>query len=159
MLILGQVDRVVLGRFAHLLLATSLIKIASIGLQTESMEKDSFVWGEGRKPFSVNAACTLSKSWRGDDRWEGWQRIWKLGVQYRVRVFVWLMTHGKLLTNIERRRRHLGANEGCVRCQGEEETVLHAVRDCVVAKELWRRLLPRGLEQEFFSLQLKEWEL
>lgn len=40
------------------------------------------------------------------------------------------------MTNGERRRLHIGATAVCSRCTGEEESVMHAVRDCEQAKEV-----------------------
>lgn len=46
-----------------------------------------------------------------------------------------LMSHGKLVTNVKRRRRHMAASAQCGRCMGDEEDVFHAVRDCEFAKD------------------------
>lgn len=114
----------------------SLVKMAGLRLSNDILNEDRFTWGEGRKQILVSEVYKLSKDWKGDDQWEGWHKIWKLGVRQRVRVFVWLMSHGKPMTNFERWRWHIGSNAVCGRCLEEEEDVLHAIRVCVVAKEL-----------------------
>lgn len=43
---------------------------------------------DGRSQFSVKMAYRLAKDWKGDERWEGWRRIWKLGARQQVEVFV-----------------------------------------------------------------------
>lgn len=70
----------------------------------EASEKDMFVWLDGRKGFTVKATYELSKSWNDGDSWMGWRRIWKAKVQQRIRIFMWLMSHGRILTNAERQR-------------------------------------------------------
>lgn len=59
------------GSFAQYLPASTLIKLAPMGLETKSLNKDLFVWGEGKEQFSVRAAYRLPKNWRGDEVWEG----------------------------------------------------------------------------------------
>lgn len=44
----------------------------------------------------------------------------------------------------------------CVRCGEEEESRLHAVRDCIMSKEVWERLLPPELSNGFFDHGMKE---
>lgn len=142
--------------FAHNLSATILVKIASVVLSSDETEQDGFAWAEGKGRFTVKTAYRLSKNWRTDESWAGWHRIWGLQVQHRVRVFVWLMAHERLLSNVERRR-HVGGSGMCDRCQEEEETVMHAVRDCRVARTVWERVVPKMLMPEFYSLGMKDW--
>ncbi|KAK9018572.1 hypothetical protein V6N11_001543 [Hibiscus sabdariffa] len=42
-----------------------------------------------------------------------WLNIWHLQVPQRVKVFVWLAVHDRLLTNAERFRRHLAISDRC----------------------------------------------
>ncbi|KAK8483579.1 hypothetical protein V6N11_047206 [Hibiscus sabdariffa] len=53
-----------------------------------------------------------------------WKVIWSLPVTQRIRVFLWLSLRQKLLTNMERNRRGLTNNAGCLRC-GLDESVTH----------------------------------
>ncbi|CAN0899765.1 Putative ribonuclease H protein At1g65750 [Linum grandiflorum] len=46
---------------------------------------------------------------------------------------MWLATHDRLLTNKERRRRHLTETGVCTRCNYPHEIVLHVLRDCPFA--------------------------
>lgn len=73
---------------------------------------------------------------------------------------MWLMSHDRLLTNMERWKRWL---TGCADCERSGETgegVLHALGDCKRrAKEVWEHTLPMSHHCEFFSLDLKQWVL
>lgn len=40
-----------------------------------------------------------------------------------------------------------------------EESTLHYIRDCVVAKVVWERLLPPNLKNDFFLGELEDWLL
>lgn len=62
-------------------------------------------------------------------------------IQERVKIFLWLSAHGKILTNAERGRRHMTSNLLCSRCLSEEEGSMHALRDCYKAKEVWNVLI------------------
>ncbi|KAK9041848.1 hypothetical protein V6N11_016937 [Hibiscus sabdariffa] len=63
----------------------------------------------------------------------------------------------KLLTNKERVRRHLTASSCCPICFVAEESVLHVLRDCVVAGNTWRRLVQPCKLVEFMALPFDEW--
>lgn len=46
-----------------------------------------------------------------------------------------------------------------MRCGEADDGILHAIRDCRTAKEVWERLLPSDLASEFFLLDPKGWVL
>ncbi|CAA0815450.1 Polynucleotidyl transferase- ribonuclease H-like superfamily protein [Striga hermonthica] len=93
-------------------------------------------------------ASTLKPVWRAVWQWPGPQCI---------RIFLWLLTKNRLLTNVERRRRHLTADGICAICGQTDETILHALRDCSLAAEAWRDLLPRPAISDFFCTDLVQW--
>lgn len=45
----------------------------------------------------------------------------------------------------------------CARCGTEEESCLHALRDCVRAKEVWNTLLPYGDAELFYEVSGRDW--
>lgn len=90
-------------------------------------------------------------------RCERWRRIWRTKLQHRVRICVWIMSHGRILTNEERRRRHLTTSALCVRCQLEEEEVLHSIRNCSRVIEVWSLIIPQDVAMEFYTPGLKDW--
>ncbi|CAA0830741.1 Polynucleotidyl transferase- ribonuclease H-like superfamily protein [Striga hermonthica] len=86
-----------------------------------------------------------------------WKVIWAWLGPPRIRTFLWLLTRNRFLTNSERCRRHLSSSNGCVWCGLEEETYLHVLRDCPLAKNIWNRLLPAAVSSQFFDLPLDHW--
>lgn len=128
-------------------------------VEADPQSSDKFKWLDGSKPFSVKEAYSLSRDEVSGAQWEGWIRIWKLRIQQRVKLFAWILAHGKLLTNEERVRRHMAASLICTRCSTEVEGVMHAVRDCLRAKEVWKKLVPARDEATFYSLEAREWLL
>lgn len=75
----------------------------------------------------------------------------------RVRVFIWLVSHQVIMTNVERVRRHVGDNAICQVCNGAEESILHVLRDCPAMSGIWLRLVPPRRRHEFFAKTLLEW--
>lgn len=45
----------------------------------------------------------------------------------------------------------------CPRCSLEEESTLHVMRDCFIARRLWNTLVPQSDAAEFYSMELQEW--
>ncbi|CAN1185859.1 hypothetical protein LINPERHAP2_LOCUS37821, partial [Linum perenne] len=66
--------------------------------------------------------------------------------------------HEKLLTNLEHKRRHLTENVGCIRCGGEE-SILHVLRDCPFASQVWNELNPTHTDMNWWLLELNDWLL
>ncbi|CAN1181985.1 Putative ribonuclease H protein At1g65750 [Linum perenne] len=59
--------------------------------------------------------------------------------------------HNKLLTNSERKRRHLTDFSSCPRCNVHEESVSHILRECNYATAVWNQL---GLQDWTHSVEL-----
>ncbi|MCI57949.1 putative non-LTR retroelement reverse transcriptase, partial [Trifolium medium] len=57
-------------------------------------------------------------------------------VAERVRVFVWLLKHNRLMTNARKHKMGLGS-AACWWCNDTDETALHVLRDCPYAMALW----------------------
>ncbi|KAL4360584.1 hypothetical protein GQ457_04G026920 [Hibiscus cannabinus] len=61
------------------------------------------------------------------------------------------------MTNVERCRRHFGHSSMCTVCNAADESILHVLRDCVVASAVWQRLAPSSLSPEFYMTNLQLW--
>ncbi|CAL1373122.1 unnamed protein product [Linum trigynum] len=86
-----------------------------------------------------------------------WQRIWKLHVPERVRVFMWMASKGRLTTNSIRKYRHITQDDKCPECPDVSESNLHYLRDCVLAKAVWLKIIPAQEHSHFFSLGYENW--
>ncbi|KAL4336634.1 hypothetical protein AHAS_Ahas12G0029800 [Arachis hypogaea] len=75
----------------------------------------------------------------------------------RIRTFLWLLANDALLINHNRRRRNMTSEADCPRCNSNEETVLHAFKDCPIARLVWQALLSHQRNQHFFSLDIRDW--
>ncbi|XP_040379850.1 uncharacterized protein LOC121054416 [Oryza brachyantha] len=69
-----------------------------------------------------------------------WGRIWKVKVPPKVQVFWWRVMHEFLPSRQILRRRHLERLANCERCGADEESVLHVVVECTLAKRFWKSI-------------------
>ncbi|CAN1192031.1 Putative ribonuclease H protein At1g65750, partial [Linum perenne] len=68
--------------------------------------EDFLVWGlEENGKFSIKSAYGLLKDFRLDEQNGRWQKVWKWKGPNRIKHFMWIVMHGKLLTNTERNNR------------------------------------------------------
>ncbi|KAH9734293.1 putative ribonuclease H protein [Citrus sinensis] len=52
---------------------------------------------------------------------------------------------------------HLDIDPLCGRCHADVESSLHAIRDCVYSRGIWRKLVPAPRQHDFFSYPLRQW--
>ena len=48
-------------------------------------------------------------------------------------------------------------NTECDKCRALVEDILHVLRDCMVMKGFWYRVIPVAMRQRFFQAPFKEW--
>ncbi|RYR46846.1 hypothetical protein Ahy_A07g032688 [Arachis hypogaea] len=82
--------------------------------------------------------------------------VWKWNGPERIRYLLWLVTNEAILTNATRARRHMTNIANCPRCNAEEETTIHVLRDCQFARKVWSSLVPQDHLSEFFNTDLPE---
>lgn len=86
-----------------------------------------------------------------------WKLIWDNSLPPRIKNFLWLVRRGRLLTNGERARRGMSADAGCVLCGAVNESIMHVLRDCQFAQEVWVHLILDKDCQKFFDMELDAW--
>jgi hypothetical protein len=112
--------------------------------------------GSIKKGYSVAEMYSTLCDFPYDDIDVNWQKIWKLNVSERVRHFMWMLKHDRLLTNCKKSRMGLG-HSMCAYCGDVEETSLHALRDCPLVLPLWKSLIPNEDNNQFFMSNLDNW--
>ncbi|CAN1799142.1 Putative ribonuclease H protein At1g65750 [Linum perenne] len=120
--------------------------------------EDKITWGlerDGR--FSIRSAYLLVTEEESAALDPIWRLIWRWKGPQRIRQFLWLVAHNRLLTNSERHRRHLAEIGSCQVCPGHEESVLHVLRDCPLASATWELLALSSGDQTFFQTPLLPW--
>ena len=136
------------------------LRLASVVIDEVTGARDRMSWGRSKDGvFTVKSAYAfLISNMVPQPNMEAlYQRVWSVMTPERVRVFLWLVTHQVIMTNVERKRRHLSETSVCPLCKGGDETILHVLRDCPAAVGLWTRLLPPSRQQHFFQLPLLPW--
>ncbi|XVF36716.1 hypothetical protein REPUB_Repub19eG0082000 [Reevesia pubescens] len=86
-----------------------------------------------------------------------WQLIWKSNLPPRIRHFLWLSGHNRLLTKENCFRRTLAASACCPRCDAPIENILHVLRDCRFSQDVWKTWLHGFRLDTFNSLSLSDW--
>ncbi|KAF7815419.1 ribonuclease H [Senna tora] len=104
--------------------------------------------------FSVKTAYHSIMNSSNLEQNKVWSRIWHLHVPQRIRSFLWLCAHNKLLTNEERAKRGMEDQAFYSRCNGRCEDILHAIRDCPKARNVWMRLVNPRHWHVFFNMDL-----
>ncbi|CAA0836345.1 Peptidyl-prolyl cis-trans isomerase PASTICCINO1 [Striga hermonthica] len=144
--------------FSHLLPAAVLLQITAVPPPHASRGGDKLYWCHSSTgSFSTRSAYSSLVQEPSVAVRALWKAIWAWPGPPRIRTFLWLLTRNRLLTNSERCRRHMSSSDGCVLCGLEEETSLHVVRDCLLAKTVWNRLLLEAVSSQFFNLPLDHW--
>ncbi|CAN1194012.1 Putative ribonuclease H protein At1g65750 [Linum perenne] len=110
------------------------------------LDEDTIAWGlEENDCFSVKSAYLLIKDIEPNKSEATWNKVWSWEGPAKVKQFMWLVTHGNLMTNEERRRRHISTDATCPECKGGCEDIDHVIRSCSLAQGVWRCMLPNAI--------------
>ena len=107
--------------------------------------------------FSLKSAISLLKPPVHTGRAPPWVTLWKVRASQRVKVFTWLVLHGRLMTNLNRFKRGLTHNPNCSICEQAQEDVEHVLRLCPEARHIWQTLAMQGLGQLGTDLNFEDW--
>ncbi|CAN1147373.1 Putative ribonuclease H protein At1g65750 [Linum perenne] len=120
--------------------------------------EDGWSWGaEQSGKFSIRSAHKLILDNDELPIAESWKSIWKWSGPNRIRHFLWIAKHGRLLTNSERRRRHMANDSSCSLCNHPEENLIHILRECPFANDVWKSLDESVLLAPIWSDLINDW--
>lgn len=88
------------------------------------------------RQFTISNAYYICAGTEAAESLEPWRDIWILHVLERIRSVVYLMQHEGLKTN-KYLSQLLLKDPYCEDYIGEEETIIHVMRDCPQAKRVW----------------------
>lgn len=103
---------------------------------TLSVEGDSLIWQyESKGEYTTGSLYSIIN-------FRGMQpvfipSIWSIIAPPRVQVFLWLLSHNKLMTKDNLAKRGIQKTPECVFCN-EQESIFHLFFGCVVAQHVWR---------------------
>ncbi|KAL4352807.1 hypothetical protein GQ457_06G016690 [Hibiscus cannabinus] len=113
-------------------------KLAAVKPPCSGVGPDIRGWRwEKNRDISVRSAYKVLHTHANAENIPQWSKFWKLPVPQRIRVFMWLAFHQRLMTNAERVWRHLAMSDACPLCNGASETIEHVLRSCPRARRGW----------------------
>ncbi|XVE66798.1 hypothetical protein DITRI_Ditri08aG0108200 [Diplodiscus trichospermus] len=119
---------------------------------------DGIYWSETSSGnFSIKTAYGLLQEEGSLEENALWNRVWKIQVPNRIRSFLWLIVHKRIMCNAERVRRGFTANGICEMCKEHIEDVNHLVRECSSVSYMWRHFLQASEFQLQQGLDFDDW--
>ena len=101
---------------------------------------DTFSWRLSADQ-AYSASSAYGAMFIGCSRPVGARQLWKTSAPPRVRLFFWLVMHGKCWTAHRRWRHGLQDECTCVLCDQEDETMDHLLLGCVFSRQVWQLCL------------------
>ncbi|CAN1147353.1 Putative ribonuclease H protein At1g65750 [Linum perenne] len=87
--------------------------VAGMTPPNDSLGEDAWSWGgESNGKFTIRSAYNLITGSSSPPTGTDWKKVWNWRGPNKIRLFLWLASHNKLLTNEERRRRHIAFPAG-----------------------------------------------
>lgn len=119
---------------------------------------DEFCWRNGSDGrFSVQAAYNFLNQQHRDVQKDIWGRVWRWQLPEKIKFFLWQASHESIMTNALRVRRRLSDSSQCPLSCAQVESIIHTLRDCSRARQLWRKLLAPQHYNSFFSCSIQDW--
>ncbi|KAI5311852.1 hypothetical protein L3X38_041025 [Prunus dulcis] len=105
-------------------------RICAIHTGFESQRNDKCIWGLSNNGSFYVKSAYLSFFDDADIVPWPWEFIWKLCLPQKLKTFVWLIGHGKILTIVQREKRLMTTDPNCPKCLSLPETMDHVFRGC-----------------------------
>lgn len=105
-----------------------------------SEEKDILRWGyEEKGTFNTKEAYNIIiKDHLVKD--PIWSKVWDPSLWPKISTFLWLLSHNKILTWDNLRKRNFHGPSICPNCRQDEETVNHLMHSYQLAQKLWENV-------------------
>jgi hypothetical protein len=134
-----------------------LNKLIALLTPEDINDDDSNYWPYSKHAcYSVVSAYNMLSELDQSEEDVMWKKIWKLQVPERVRSFIWLLKHGRLLTNYRKSKMGMGSSF-CAFCGDVEETELHVLSDCPRCMNVWLNIIHGNKREVFFNSTLQQW--
>ncbi|KAL4335727.1 hypothetical protein GQ457_07G012090 [Hibiscus cannabinus] len=110
--------------------------------------------------FTVKSAYELRMGMFG----EAGEALWKLISHFKglpqIRIYLWLVAKGRILTNVEQVRRHMTDSAACSVCGHGMESIDHVLWHCPSAVVIWLSTLKINLSHSsYFGVDWLYWDL
>ena len=132
-----------------------VIQATPIPLVTRS--EDKLAWKLSPKgEFDMKSAYLLMLEPDIEAPFKG-KWIWKLKTLPRIQTFVWKCMHKNNGVRECLSARGLNLDIVCPTCQVGFESILHALRDCPLVRNIWQQLGVSPADPSFFTESLEGW--
>ncbi|KAK1314390.1 hypothetical protein QJS10_CPA06g02156 [Acorus calamus] len=82
------------------------------------------------------------------------KQVWKPKMPLKIKVFMWLLFQGRLLTKAYRSKWVANEPTTCALCDAAPETIDHLFCECIFVQQFWREVGQRtGLSTQFQNLE------
>jgi len=122
---------------------------------------DTFIWNHNKNDvYSTKSGyswlLSSSEAATVNTLHHSWTWIWKLKVPEKYKFLIWLAIHDVVPTLSLMHHRNIVVSAICGRCNDQEESFLHCIRDCKFSKPVWQQF---GLSDiQFFAINCAhEW--
>eukprot|EP00253_Pinus_taeda_P019814 PITA_19814 len=123
--------------------------------------QDKLRWGyEEKGTYTTKEAylITLKDQLTKDKLWE---KIWNPPIWPKISTFLWLLSHNRVLTWDNLRKRKFEGPSICLNCKKEEETTVHLMQLCPFSRKIWEKVTFRcqkeGHELGDLNNTLRNW--
>ena len=121
---------------------------------------DRITWSSSpRSNFEMMEAYKLARveaEGNCNDNFDG-EWIWRVPTIPKIKCFLWQCYHKSIPVSSLLADRGMDIPTVFQLCNSSSETILHVLRDCQVARNLWIALSPPLTAVSFFGLQLTDW--
>eukprot|EP00253_Pinus_taeda_P029767 PITA_29767 len=69
-----------------------------------------------------------------------WDKIWNPPIWLKVSTFLWLLSHNRILTWDNLRKRNFIGPSICLNCKQDEESIIHLMQTCPLGRKLWEKV-------------------
>lgn len=83
--------------------------------------------------------------------------MWKTNIMPKIKCFLWQCVHRSIPIREVLVARGLNLHTSCPLCNGPTESIIHVLRDCPIAQQVWNSLSPPMLPNFFFGANLLDW--
>lgn len=142
----------------HILFPQHILKhIVGVVPPINEAGQDSLAWKWSNNGDFSSSELYKNMFTQGMEALASWDMIWSIRAPQRVCVLFWILWIGNLLTNVERRKRHMTDDAKCPLCASSLESISHALRDCSFAANIWKNVIRKQVHNLFFSLSFLDW--
>ena len=134
-------------RFRRELNAREKEELASLLQSIQMVElnslPDSRIWVRDPLGFTCKSFFVSLLNVEPLPRFQPFNFIWKPYIPYKVKIFAWLVVHGKVNTCdlVQRRNPNMALSPSwCVLCSKQNESIDHLLMHCEIATKLWNQL-------------------